>query len=341
MSKSYIAAGLKLYEEKKDDPDITTLILDHAKKSYKKLSTRASSLGKLKRMIINTYYEDRDIPDAVQRMKLTSTQYTDINNDQAKALKKRGTKCITIDATAYINGFMHLLTSEDARESMVGLLAATGRRTEEIRRTAHFVEDGLYKVDFTGQLKIPEEEKRHGYSIPILAPTPVVIDALERLRDYQEGEPLKKPIHSTTLSNIIKRVSKFELNNPHQLRAIYAQIQYAFASKNPKFKTSYPEYVSKILGHHGTASVANYSCIKVTNLPDKPWVPPLNVELIELINPESAAQQRGAQRIVDYINMYGNMPSVNQMRKLGSSHGMLRAMYDNNVKLFSAYGYRF
>lgn len=309
--ENFIATGLALYKDHKDQPDV---IIKFVAKRYRLLATRASRLSALKRAIIDKHHPEGDISEAVKALRLTDDQYTAIKKKQHESLVERSKRCIEVDYVAYINIVNTLRDSNNPAELTVWLLAVTGRRSSEITNgKSAFTAKSKYVVTFSGQLKTRDPQP---YDIPTLAPAAEVIANYERLYEF------KKRPYQAAVGRVVKQLfGNIGITKPHMLRSIYGHVCWELYGKSTK--ESVIQYISSILGHASYDQVANYSCIKITNVKR-------SIDLDEM-KLATNAERRVGQRIVDYFGQHGKLPSVNWLRKKGSSYVVVRRVLTANA----------
>lgn len=323
MSAKYISEALQIYDDNKGSPDVTKMILDHAERSYPKLSTRASSLGKFKRQLINKYFADGNVPDSVQRMMLSKEQYTDINKQQAKSLEKRANSTTTItNATDFISNVLSGLTSDEPGRLIPALLLATGRRSAEVLNTIELNGiDDRYAAEFTGQLKKRPGES-HMYKIPLLAPYPVVQQALTKLKNILSN-PKSPWRHQSTINRAVAAATKPYDLSAHKLRSIFAMANFHIH----KPKATENAYIASILGHDGLSTSTHYNHFRLEGVPKGwRWKPAIDTSDFEA---KGLGERTAVEKIVNMIKE-GKKISVNELRRAGTSYLVAKRVLEKN-----------
>jgi integrase len=318
MSKAFVTKGLELYEKHRTKQDVTQIILDHATSSYKKLNTRASALGKLKRVILDKHFpnEEDEIPPAVQNMMLSKKQYDAINAVARGKLKKRSKECIEVDFKEYMKVWESVKDTTDPSTLCLWVGAMTGRRSAEItngRSTFTEMKANQFELVFNGQLKTRDPLP---YAIPTLAPGKDVI------ANYKRFIEMNTTLTSTVLGRKLRSLfpAPLELTKPHQLRAIYAQACWELYGQ--KTKQAQHDYISDILGHNGYSSVINYNCVKLSNVSL-----PISENSFDL--PKNKANTKCIELIVAYHKEHNTMPSVNWLRKQSCSYQVAKRVLNS------------
>ena len=311
MSKTFINDGLELYENNKTKSNVTDLILKHANDTYERLSTRSSALGKLKRMIINKYYSDVDVPAAVAKMVLPTADYAKLMTDGvAKLSIKENTEIKNTDE--FMNNIlMGIVTSEPAK-LFTALALACGRRSVELNELGSFKKTkskNKYEIEFTGQVKSPNTDS---YIIPLLVPAGVFVDAFDRWRAIIRNNSANAL--SAQLGRFVKAVTKRNMK-PHTLRGLYANICYEIIRPN----TSINNYLSMILGHESPSSSVYYTSIRLNGLTGR-WRPKISMS-------DFKPDYNAAERVVveNIINLYNDRKPIttNALRTMRSSHAVI------------------
>lgn len=123
----------------------------------------------------------------------------------------------------------------------IGLMAATGRRSTEILKTARFEKIDNDTVMFHGQLK-KRKQKGMGYKIRVFGGSDLIIDALAKLRKMKDfSSKTNSQVNATCAKEINKKVKKFFNTcvgvsdlEPHDLRRIYAETCFEiYKAENP------------------------------------------------------------------------------------------------------------
>jgi len=319
VEQPFIATGLELYLLHKDKPNVAKVIISYVAKRYRLLSTRASQLSILKRAIIDKYYPEGDVPDGVQALRLTDDQYNAIKAKQHDRLVERSRQCIELDYVAYMDIVNTLRDSNNPAELTVWLLAVTGRRSSEITngKSTFVAMKSKYVVTFSGQLKTRDPQP---YDIPTLAPAAEVIANYERLLE------LKRP-YQAAVGRVVKQLfGDIGINKPHMLRSIYAHVCWELYGKSTN--ESVIQYISGILGHASYDQVANYSCIKITNVKRS-----MDLDEMKLA---TKAEKRVGENIVGYFGQHGELPSTNWLRKQNSSYTVVNRVLKVNADYLAA-----
>lgn len=263
MSKPFLAAGLKLYNAKRNDEDVTNIIINYARNTYNTPSTLKSSLSRLKALIISTHYADitQDVPPAVLSMVLTKNEYESINKDSKKKLEQRANNIIVINnGSVFLDKMLAGLTSDTFPELYTALLLATGRRSSEVLHTIKLTpdKDSAYSAIFSGAIKTGLNEALP-FAIPLLANYKLVSEALDKLRVLLTAH--KAHDYPTTLNRYVVRVTGDKRLHPHSLRGLYATYNYMIRNPNQ----SENAYFAEILGHSDMTSSLSYNVYKIIN----------------------------------------------------------------------------
>lgn len=267
MSKPFLTTGLKLYESKKDDPDITKIIIDYARKTYKNQSTLKSSLSRLKALIIASHYSDisTNVPSEVLSMVLTPSEYESINKDGKKRLLGRANNVIVIEnGAAFFTKVISGLESDSFPELYTALLLATGRRSSEVLHTIKLSPDkhDEYAAIFSGAIKTGRDaDESLPSGIPLLADYKIVVEAIKKLHALLKAHPAHD--YPTTLNRYVVRVTGDARLHPHSLRGLYATYNYMIH----KPTQSENAYFSEVLGHSDMTSSMSYNVYKINNFP--------------------------------------------------------------------------
>ncbi len=282
MSREVENRAIKLYEEIKDslDPEkikqlcieekewlknnfnlksMGTKLSDHYTKKFKNIEKL--ELGK------NAYIETKqDGSKIIKHLffkygSLTPSEWEERN--RSEKVTNRLENWQTIPVKQYLEVTGKLLLSNDTRELVVGLIAATGRRVVEAWLTAKFKEipEKEYAVMFSGQAK--KRGKEVTYEIPVLFPAKFIVRRLNYLRKQAECKELKKlsraevdSLKNSVTNKIVREIfnpfmpKRFNeiTNNCKALRAAYACL-----AVNRDDRKTPPAYqmlsYAKILGH--------------------------------------------------------------------------------------------
>ncbi len=196
----------------------------------------------------------------------------------------------------YLETINKLINSTDYREIAVGLIAATGRRMSEILSTAVFTQIGQFEVEFEGQIKAREEERK--YVAFTLIESAKVIDSLYKLRRMPEIKEMKNwnlaEIDSgknAIVNSKVKEAFSELIQPPHgetqlsskNLRAAYAAIAiYLFCPDNH----SEGLFIKERLGHTSDGIASSYEDYRVTDSSGKAlvrgaWIDRINEKIIK------------------------------------------------------------
>lgn len=321
MSKSFIADGLALFERHQDDEKLPSIMVKYATTKYPKLNTRASALSKLKRVILDTHYKGKVIPQHVAAIQLTRDEYMSVNKDQEKALTLKTQDCIEIkDCDDWAMRILSGINSDQPAELFTAVALCCGRRTIEILSTGIFEPTkNKYEAVFSGAAKRRDDENQP-YIIPLLLPYSSFITGFNKWRELISSN--HKLLHGSTLGRFTKSVTGMDLS-PHAMRSIYAMICY---EKYAPAKQSIAGYVSQILGHQSVNVSVHYSCVKLKGCSKQPYK-------IDVTPDEFEAKTRGEKLAVERIlQMIKNNEtiSVNSLRRAGTSYLVARRVLDMN-----------
>ena len=152
------------------------------------------------------------------------------------------------------------LSSQWFNDVIPALLLTTGRRTIEIMKTGKFEPVSEYRVRFSGQAKkgdLPDKP----YEIDILAPAPMVIRALEWVRDKYDCKAMSSSECNQKWGKLVGvAVAKKFFTTPHRLRGVNAVACERIYNVGDK-KKSFMGYLKDHLGHANPSSVASYQCL--------------------------------------------------------------------------------
>jgi hypothetical protein len=163
---------------------------------------------------------------------------------------------------------LNSLSKKDIPNLALCLMFATGRRSCEIlngRSSFSPLED--WKVEFGGQAKKIGDSPI--FPIPLLAPSEIVVVAVEKLRQLQGNEALTNLKTSRRYQSLLsKRVSDQSsvwnpLDKPHSLRGIYAKLCFSFF----EWDDSEAYVTMNILGHSNIEESLVYTPFKITDDP--------------------------------------------------------------------------
>ncbi len=354
MSKSYIEKGLKLYADNADDPKVYKRILKLTKDTYPRLNTQASSLGKLKKKIIDEHYPDTDrddLPQRIKKMQLTSKEYKKVSSDNNAKFQTRSKNCIEIYSwKKWTEDALEGLNSSDCNKIYPALLLATGRRSTEILTTGKFEPtERKTEATFTGQLKSSSPSQT--YNIPLLAPLKLVNKALTHFRSKCNK------LDRYTMNKWVRAATGRSDFTSHTLRSVYASI--AAKLYKPKRQQS-ASYIGSILGHADSETSPRYMCIILHDgspdeaekkeqtesiakrISDKKHAPKmgtgsskkLKLKKVDFII-EKSADSMIVNNIISYVDKNGKVPSLNWLRKQGSGYTTVKRVLNNNAKLLS------
>lgn len=321
MSKKFIADGLALYEKHKGKESVTQVIVQYATNHYKNLSTRSASLSKLKKVIIQTHHNEGSVPKEVKAIKLSRKEYDKLFEKTKANLEAKSDECIEIEnADEFMNCVLGGLLGNTVAELFPAVALATGRRTIEIMETGLLtpVKGEPYHATFSGQAKTKGDPEP--YTIPLLAPLPLINNAINNLWAITNGNQ-----SASQLSAAVKKATGMEELTPHDLRRIYAMIMW----KGYEGKASMNRHLSKLLGHSSMSTSVHYSRVKVSNLTTTKWKPTITLDMFEI---NGKAQLRCVENILKLYNQ-GKRVTVNQLRKLQSSPSTIKLVTKNNENL--------
>lgn len=327
MSRKFIADGLKLYAKHKDKSTVTKIIVQYATKQYSNLGTRSSSLSKLKKAIIQAHHNEGPVPDEVKAIKLSQKQYDTLFAATQKRLEIKSDECIDIpNADEFIDKVLSGLLGNTVAELFPAVALACGRRTKEILETGLLtpVKSNMYAALFTGQCKVREDPEP--FEIPLLAPLPLVNNALVNLRAITND----KPQSASQLGNAVKIATGRDDLTPHLLRAIYAMILWKDYQDKGKGKKSMNRFISQVLGHSSMSTSVHYTRVKVSGLTTNKWKPTITLDMFETNG--KAAENRCVENIISLYNE-GKRITVNALRKRRSSPATIRAVASKNPNL--------
>jgi hypothetical protein len=287
MSAKYFDLGMALYHRHKDSPNLPAIMVSYTDKfdqtkSGKPMTagSRASSLSKLKKQILTMHYPGgEDVPENLQEVKYNRKFYETINKQATKNLDARSTQIpIVPDGRKLLRKVLPGLMSNDFGALFSALALASGRRTGELLYSGTLTPIAktrgkglkLYYALFSGQLKKGGEEG-DPYPIPLLAPAPLVIDALERLQTM--AMELKHDPFATQLTRAVQKAVGNTVPfpvSPHTLRKFYTLIAFKLFNRD---RDTITRFASRALGHDGTGSVPNYIVYDVQKVGVTPWKP--------------------------------------------------------------------
>lgn len=317
----FIADGLALYDKFKDSPDeLVNALRDHVMNTYDKTQTQINQMSFLKREIRKAH------PAAdLSKVFLTQAVYQIGKDQQHDRAKVRAEQVQTINnADDVFSSVLDGITSDNVNEIYPAILLATGRRLNEINRSATFREykDDEYTVRFTGQLKTSAVKS---YDIPLMLPASVINDALTRLRSIIASYPQYKT--SSRVSAYVRQAFGQKLS-AKDLRAIYAVAMYD--TRPTKYKRwNKQRYISSILGHVDMATTAHYDIYHLNGLTKTRY----GVVPKALVYNNTS---RGETKVVDNINKLraaGDPVTVNALRRMGSSPAVIKRVFAQNPEL--------
>lgn len=212
------------------------------------------------------------LPDYVRRIQLSALEVRTIQEDQARKMRQLASDVVRIDdAEAVVLNARRVLRNAPHETELAlatALAVATGRRMFEIFAKGRFLElpGQRYELRFQGQAKAGlqemvslQEDKRLEYTIPVLAPAPLVLQGVQALRDKAASEGM----HAKTVnSRFCRRLNAFvktavhETLGFHDLRTMYALL--SFEAFKPH-TYSINAWVSKCLGHVGLGMSVSYT----------------------------------------------------------------------------------
>lgn len=322
MSKKFLKNGLELYEKHAGKSTVTKVIIDYTTKQYSNLSTRSSSLSKLKRLIIETHHSEGPVPKEVQAMKLTHAQYVKLSAATQKRLEAKSDECIVIeDADKFMGNVLSGLLGSTVAELFPAIALACGRRTKEILETGLLtpIKGDHYRAIFSGQAKTRGDPEP--FEIPLLSPLPLVNNAIDNLRAITDV----KSQSASQLGNAVAKATCTDDLTPHSLRAIYSAILW----KQYDGKKSMNRYIGLILGHNSMSTSIHYARVKIKGLTTIRWRPTITAEMFDI---GGAAQARCVDNIVKLYNDRKRV-TINALRKMQSSPSTIKTVTKNNEKL--------
>ncbi len=229
------------------------------------------------------------VPVIIQAMSLSALDKAERVEVITKNLKAKKGNQIRIQPRVIKNMIIDLLTSEDPHELAVGVSLATGRRSIETIIQGTFARVDDYRLTFKGQAK--DRGRTPAYKIPTLAPVPLILNALEKLRDSARVKNLVKVMDEPS-----ERYTRNELFNHHSrgfnqtarnvferymgdkndgvwtfkdTRAIYARLSFhAFQrdaiEKNLPMKDD-GDFYTEVLGHTDATAKENYKVFYIVD----------------------------------------------------------------------------
>lgn len=327
MSKSFIAEGLALFEGHQDDEKLPSIMVEYATAKYVKLNTRASALSKLKRVILDTHYKGKTIPQHVAAIQLTRDEYMSVNSDQAAALKRKTQDCIEIkDCDEWAMRILSGINSDQPAELFTAVALCCGRRTIEILSTGSFEPTkNKYEAMFSGAAKRRDDENQP-YPIPLLLPYSSFIVGFNKWRELISSN--HKLLHGSTLGRFTKSVTGMDLS-PHAMRSIYAMICY---HKYGPQKQSMAGYISQILGHQSVNVSVHYSAVKLAGCSREPYRIALTADDFKA---DTRGERTAIERIINMIKE-GKKISVNELRRAGTSYLVAKRVLDMNKEVLDS-----
>jgi integrase len=329
MSKRYVTEGIDLFLKDPKSKNLSNDLVKLTEKYYPKVPTQATSLSKLKRILIDTHFKGTtEVPKNVMSIQLAKAAYGEVIEQQHKRLKIRGSNPMVFKGTTeLVNSLLDGLTSDDSKELFLAVAMATGRRYSEIKEVGGLKvsDDGTqaYSALFTGQLKQKDEKKE--YEIPLLAPYWVVKSAFDKLRKMNGGKAPQQLV--PVLRAIPGMPTKATI---HTLRGLYAMYLYKVLSP----KASINEYVSSILGHVDANTSVHYTVYKLKGVkkPYEPWEPPeteqdAQNELGWVAN--GSARERVVANILE-LHRNNEVITARKLRTMGSGYIVIKRVIDDN-----------
>lgn len=212
------------------------------------------------------------LPDYIEKLKFNETERSLMQKTSSEALHKKSSESFTIEASKLLRR-VHL-TLQNKKSNVFDIACAlsvvTGRRMVEIFHTGTFtaIAGNEYECMFDGQAKKQSLDSSSAYKIPLLAPLPMILNALNILRISKNTENLNNAevnLKYSSSCNAAARRLLGEHRKFHDLRGIYGVISFHCAMPHTY---SINMWLCKILGHSSLSNSLNYSSIHVTALDD-------------------------------------------------------------------------
>lgn len=218
----------------------------------------------------------RILPDNLKSLRADEGETGTCNEKAVKTRLRRNKEMINVKNGKALHDKIRLLLQppkneeeETISEMILGLCAASGRRTAEIangRSVFLPMPKQRYGAIFLGQLKKKGKKRETNYTIALLVPFEEFATALERLRERQgDVSHLSNKKISIRYQGNLSRTMKetfSELSSrarAHDLRAMYAQMVFqAF-----DWEASFNHVTMRMLGHDTLEQSLSYSTVKV------------------------------------------------------------------------------
>lgn len=252
-------------EKAKNDDEIVDLAkseYDYLVDAYDVLSSRNVAFGKYRKGIAGLDLGEELKKELRLIMRLTKAETRARNDrDREKVADKNRSRRPIDDVDVHIDACLDLIENGTSYYALIlGLCGATGRRTAEIAVTARFEVSGKTEVIFTGQLKEKTKADSGPYRIPVLIPAEIVVDGLQKLRDWRPNDFIafedlgteKAKLAANRFSSRAAKELRVKCEKffpgliPKNLRAIYTTLAYHF-HEDPTISPQ--RYASDILGH--------------------------------------------------------------------------------------------
>lgn len=215
----------------------------------------------------------RLLPPFMDQVRVSDQERLSAAAKARTALLQKSSAAFTIQASQLLQRVRATLgnASANAFDLAFALGIATGRRMVEIFKTAELMPPrhspkNEYAACFRGQVKKGAADKSEDYDIPLLAPRPLVLSALTRLR-------ICKPASHMTNSEVNKRWSTScneatrrvlgEKRRFHDTRMIYGSLSFNAALPHSH---SLNAWLKAVLGHANLNNSLNYSAVHIAAL---------------------------------------------------------------------------
>ena len=264
FSNDFLENGFSVYKKYKDSDKLKDALIKYTSGYYPEPRSRNRQFITLKKAVAKEF-KDPTVLD----MMLPRHMYDQVFKIDKAALAEKGKNCVTIDnADSLFSRILNGIKSDKIEDLYPAILLATGRRLSEITKYGSFHKtDDHYVAVFEGQLKTDDNTP---YAIPTMLPVTIVNTGLAKLRDILADDP--KLATSFYVGRIIKAAFGIDVT-AHSLRAMYAVAMYKMRDGQFK-KFNESQYVSMILGHKDTDSVAHYTCYKLNGLTKVKYMEP-------------------------------------------------------------------
>ena len=268
------AALVKLGKLKKSHPEELKSVDLEAPASD--IAAEVRSAMSASRKINNGLYDKlakiKVLNNAYYKLHLKKQQTTIIKVEYGDSVAEKQDNQLSISLAAVQAAVDEGLVSDNNRKRLVALCLASGRRPNELYKSASFAEDEKGWLRFSGQAKKKNKVEAAAYSIPIYFTS--VKKFLAAFDAYRESIGDQSETSYRTVNNRLGAYSQTARDmlrsddaTLYTCRAVYAAYHASLAnSDDPKEKN---RLISKVLGHEvgDTSTVNSYLGIHLTNTP--------------------------------------------------------------------------